>query len=261
MVPHPTIRRPPGCQSGLVLRVATLNVQNDEGDPRRLGLLADGLRQLAPDVLALQEVVAPGQRETLAAAAGLTHATHQDEVIGPLPPPADRFGGACVLTRWPHRVVAVREHRPADAADVHRWTLAVAVEPPDAGELLLVVPTTPWQPDAAGAREDQAREVLALVRAHPRAVVAGDLNATPDEAGVRHLTRHLTDAWRVAGDGPGHTWPTDAAPDRRRRVDYVLVAPPARVRAAWLFCDRPVAGLLPSDHAGVAADVDLDVTG
>jgi hypothetical protein len=37
-------------------RILTLNVQNDEGDPRRQELLNRELRRLEPDLVALQEV-------------------------------------------------------------------------------------------------------------------------------------------------------------------------------------------------------------
>ncbi|MDQ2707754.1 MAG: hypothetical protein M3Z25_09020 [Actinomycetota bacterium] len=39
------------------LRVLTINVQNEEGDPRRLELLNRELRRLDPDIVALQEVI------------------------------------------------------------------------------------------------------------------------------------------------------------------------------------------------------------
>ena len=42
------------------LRVLTINVQNDEGDPRRTRLLNQETRRLSPDLVALQEVCYPG---------------------------------------------------------------------------------------------------------------------------------------------------------------------------------------------------------
>jgi endonuclease/exonuclease/phosphatase family metal-dependent hydrolase len=60
------------------LRVLTINVQNDQGDPRRAGLLNRELRRLAPDLVALQEVCYPGRRDHLAELVGGTglSATH-----------------------------------------------------------------------------------------------------------------------------------------------------------------------------------------
>jgi endonuclease/exonuclease/phosphatase family metal-dependent hydrolase len=79
----------------------------------------------------------------------------------------------------------------------------------------------------------------------------------------------FTDAWAVAGDGDGHTWTVDnplaakeiarllGDPSHRRRIDYVLAGPPARVRSAALVGTRPVDGVWLSDHFGVLADVDV----
>src|ERR1039458_1964544 len=47
------------------LRILTINVQNDEGDPRRLGLINSELRRLDPDIVAFQEVLRTGERDQL----------------------------------------------------------------------------------------------------------------------------------------------------------------------------------------------------
>jgi endonuclease/exonuclease/phosphatase family metal-dependent hydrolase len=47
------------------VRVVTLDVWNTEGDPRRLDLINRELRTLAPDLLALQEVVQTDDRNSL----------------------------------------------------------------------------------------------------------------------------------------------------------------------------------------------------
>jgi endonuclease/exonuclease/phosphatase family metal-dependent hydrolase len=241
------------------LRVLTMNVQNDEGDPRRAGLLNAELRRLDPDLVALQEVCYPDRRDHLSeltTGTGLRHTTHQAGVLERRLPEADRYGGTAVATRWPHRVVEVAEHRPDRPADVHWWTLAVTVDLPDAGELLLITPTTPWQPGAGTARERQAAGIIDLAARHGTAlptIIAGDLNADPRAASVRRLTAHYRDAWAVAGEGPGHTW-FEGGP---RRIDYVFAGPGAAILSARLVADRPVDGVRLSDHAGVLADLHL----
>jgi endonuclease/exonuclease/phosphatase family metal-dependent hydrolase len=96
------------------LRVLTINVQNDEGDPRRLDVLNQGIRRLAPDLVALQEVLPPGDRSHLADlldGTGLV-GTHQADALAYAPPWMDRYGGGAVATRWPHRVVEVLDLLP-----------------------------------------------------------------------------------------------------------------------------------------------------
>jgi endonuclease/exonuclease/phosphatase family metal-dependent hydrolase len=270
------------------LRVLTINVQNDEGDPRRTGLLNQEIRRLAPDLVAFQEVCYPGRRDQLAelvAGTGL-HTTHQAAVLDRLPPDGDRYGGTAIATRRPHRVLEVLENR---TGDVHWWTLAVSVPVPSLGEQLFIVPTTPWRLDAEAARERQAIEITELDARHRTGlptIIAGDLNAGPDASSIRYLSglqalqgrsAHYHDAWAVGGAGPGHTWTVDnplaaaeiervlGQPGHRRRIDYVFVGsahahPRARARivAARLIADRPVDGVWLSDHAGVVADLDVE---
>jgi endonuclease/exonuclease/phosphatase family metal-dependent hydrolase len=276
------------------LRVLTLNVQNDEGDPRRTGLLNQELRRLAPDLVAFQEVCYPGKRDQLAelvTGTGL-YPTHQAGVLDGLPPNADRYGGTAVATRWPHRVRGIVEDRMAGAPDVYWWTLAVSVPVPELGELLFITPTTSWRLDTEAARERQAVQVTDLDARHRTTlptIIAGDLNAGPEAASIRYLSGlqtlngrgvHYHDAWTVAGHGPGHTWTVDnpvaaaeierviGQPGHRRRIDYVFVGsahahPQARARivSARLVADRQVDGVWLSDHAGVLVDVDVEPLG
>jgi endonuclease/exonuclease/phosphatase family metal-dependent hydrolase len=272
------------------LRVLTINMQNDEGDPRRLALLNQGLRELAPDLVAFQEVIRTPQRDQLDAlleGTGLT-GTHQADVMSHQPPWADRYGGNALATRWPHDVLEVLDPRGSDAQDVPWCTLAAAIELPQEGELLFIVATGAWRLDAEAARERQAVAISDLDARHRRTlptIIAGDLNASPDAASVRYLTglqsiggrsAHFHDAWAIAGEGPGHTWTAEnpsaraeidqivRQPDHRRRIDYVLVggwdAHPeafAYVRSARLAFDQPSEGVWPSDHFGVVVDLEI----
>ncbi len=272
------------------VRILTINVQNDEGDPRRTRLWNQELRRLAPDLVTFQEVCYPGRRDQLAELIDGTglHATHEAGVLDHPPREAGRYGGTAVATRWPHQVREILEGRLAEAPDITWWTLAVTVALPGLGEQLVIAPTTPWRLDAGAARERQAIEVTDLDARHRTAVptiIAGDLNAGPETASIRYLSGlqtlngrsvHYHDAWTVAGNGPGHTWTVDnplaaaeierviGQPGHRRRIDYVFVGsahahPRARARilTARLVADRPVDGIWLSDHAGVLADLEV----
>jgi endonuclease/exonuclease/phosphatase family metal-dependent hydrolase len=278
----------------VALRVVTINVQNDDGDPRRAALINSELRRLGPDLVALQEVLHTPERnqlDELLDGTGL-HRTHQSAAMAYAPPWADRYGGSAVATRRPHRVVECLDLRGSDAPDVPWCTLAVVVPVPDEGELLFVVASSSWRLDAEAARERQALALTDLDARHRRdlpTIIGGDLNAEPDASSIRYLTgrqslagrsAHYHDAWAVAGDGPGWTWSADnpnarevidqivRQPGHRRRIDYVLVgswhAHPdgyCRIVSAELAFDRPVDGVWPSDHFGVVADVEIGMTG
>jgi endonuclease/exonuclease/phosphatase family metal-dependent hydrolase len=272
------------------LRILTINLQNDEGDPRRLGLLNRELRRVDPDVVALQEVISTPGRDQLGEileGTGL-HGTHQAQTLAYDPPWADRYGGSAVATRWPHRVLEALDLRLSGATDVPWCTLAVSIPLPGEGDLLFLAATASWRLDAESARERQALALTDLDARHRGAlptIIAGDFNATPDAASIRYLTGLQSlagrsacyhDAWAVAGDGPGYTWTVDNAntsdvidqivrqPNHRRRIDYVFTgswhAHPrshCHIRAAALAFDQPTDGVWPSDHLGVVVDVEI----
>jgi endonuclease/exonuclease/phosphatase family metal-dependent hydrolase len=272
------------------LRILTINVQNDEGDPRRLDLLNRELRRIDPDVVALQEVISAGPRQqldALLAGTALT-GTHQAQAMAYTPPFADRYGGSAVASRWPHHVVEVLDLRLAGATDVPWCTLAVSIPLPGEGEVLFIAATASWRLDAEDARERQAVALADLDARHRRAlptIIAGDFNAAPEAASIRYLTGQQSiggrsvcyhDAWAVAGSGPGYTWTVDnpnaravieqivGQPAHRRRIDYVFLGsrhahPSAhcQVQGAALAFDQPDDGIRPSDHYGVVVDVEI----
>jgi endonuclease/exonuclease/phosphatase family metal-dependent hydrolase len=259
------------------IRVVTFNVWNTEGDPRRLDLINRELRHLAPDLVALQEVVQTDKERSLPRLLDRTglHGTHQADLQSVVPPFSDRYGGSAVASRWPHKAVEVLDLRLANAADVPWATLAVVVDLPGEGELLFIAATAAWRSNAEAARERQAMAIADLDARHRRAlptVIAGDFNAGPEAASIRYLmgrqslggwSAFYQDAWSIAGEGAGNTFARQ--PGHRERVDYVFVggrdAHPtahARVRSAALCFDQPIDGVCLSDHFGVLVDLDVD---
>jgi endonuclease/exonuclease/phosphatase family metal-dependent hydrolase len=272
------------------IRVVTLNIWNEEGDPRRLEVINRELLELRPDFLALQEVIHNDQRSQLDALLDGTglHATHQAQTGAVIPPAAADYGGNAIATRWPHRIVEAMDLRMSDAGDVPWFTLAAMVPLPELGEVFFIAPTISWRLAAESARERQAVALTDLDSRHRTdlpTIIAGDFNATPAAASIRYLTGlqsiggrsvYYHDAWAVAGDGPGHTWSAGnpnaglevekivRQPNHRRRIDYIFVGswdahPKAycRVEAVSLAFHRPINGIWPSDHFGVLADLEI----
>lgn len=258
------------------LRIVTFNVWNTEGDPRRLDLINRELRRLAPDLVALQEVVQTEKERSLPRLLDRTglHGTHQADLQSIVPPFSDRYGGSAVASRWPHKAVEVLDLRLADATDVPWATLAVVVDLPGEGELLFIAATAAWRLNAEAARERQAMAIGDLDARHRRAlptIIAGDFNAGPHAASIRYLMGRQSlygrsvfyhDAWSVAGEGAGHTFGEKAG--RRDRVDYVFIGgrdahstAHARVQSATLCFDQPIDGVRLSDHFGVVVDLDI----
>lgn len=83
---------------------------------------------------------------------------------------------------------------------------------------------------------------------HRPTVLVGDLNATAETPEMAAMTKHLDDAWPVAGRGDGFT---HDAQTPHARIDYVLVSPGVEPdRAKVLTTDA-------SDHLPVTVEISL----
>lgn len=265
------------------LRVLTANIWARNGPYRRREpLLREQVANLAPDLIALQEVEAgPGdsnQAEDLFGALGyhVVYEPREGEYVGD--------PGLAVLSKYPvleHRLLELPHRGPCLAAHVRApfgtlWFCSA-------------VPMGGWphqevqREDEAVALDDRLAELAEDDDLPP--VLAGDFDASPDGASIRFLTGRQSlhgqstswiDAWAVAGDGsPGATWTSDnlyvapfsatvfAEPVHSRRIDYVFVGSPFRwrprivVRSCSVVLTDPRDGP-PSDHYGVVADLEVD---
>jgi endonuclease/exonuclease/phosphatase family metal-dependent hydrolase len=146
------------------------------------------------------------------------------------------------------------------------------------GPILAYCVALDWPPHASAVRMHALRHLAGVIHDDVRAtkaavVVAGDFNAGPDSdemrmlVGLREPARPgfvLFDAWDHAS-GSGATWARSnpwAAPTLlpERRIDYVLTGWPRRggvgsATVAGLAGTEPIAGLVPSDHYAVYADL------
>ncbi|MFI7344928.1 endonuclease/exonuclease/phosphatase family protein [Streptomyces sp. NPDC049936] len=261
------------------MRVVTWNLWWRFGGwaERQKGILAV-LRELRPDVVGLQEVWSDGEGEDLAGWLARELGLHWAWAASPAPGRwqrrigDDTVGiGTAVLSRRPVVESAVlRLPAPAELDD-GRQALYVRLDGPGHQVPFFTVHLT----SGAGASEVRRAQLAALVdfvAAHRHGtafppVVTGDFNAAPDSPEVRALrTAGLHDAWDHAAPGlPSATrLPDDPGTHPGgpgARIDHVYVGPAGpgglgRVRAVRRAGDRPVGGVLPSDHAAVVADLD-----
>ncbi|MCI0383310.1 endonuclease/exonuclease/phosphatase family protein [Streptomyces sp. CNQ085] len=269
------------------MRVMTWNLWWRFGPWReRYGAILVTLRELRPDAVGLQEVwVRDGEN----LAARLAHDLDMHWTWAPWNVPVrwrkrlddPELGvGNAVLSRWPVADRALATLPPA-GSDHERVALYTLLEAPGRPVPFFTTHLT----SAAHASALRRRQVAALagfVAAHRGGtdfppVVTGDLNAPPDSDEIRLLGgsrtapavegQVLLDAWEYADPAaPAATRdaanPYVAATFRpSARVDYVHVGPPSgpgglgRVTAVRRAGDGPVAGIWPSDHAAVVADL------
>lgn len=186
------------------LRVVTINVQNDEGNLRRMELLNAELRRLEPDL------VSPRWPHRVVEVLDLRPAGAMDvpwatvAAIVPLPDEGDLLFSSATAS-WRLEAESVRGREAMALADLdarHRTDLPTII----AGDFNA-------DPDAASIRYLTGRQSLA----------------------GRSVLYH--DAWEVGGNGPGHTWSVDnpnaaaqigqivRQPGHRRRIDSSSPAP------------------------------------
>jgi endonuclease/exonuclease/phosphatase family metal-dependent hydrolase len=249
------------------MRVATFNILNGRSpEDGRVDLdrFAAAIRDLDPDVLALQEVDRAQDRSghadlTAVAAEAMGAVDHRfvpalcgtpggewTAATGDEPPGTPAYGVA-LLTRFPAhgwhvvRLPALRGRAPYRFYD-QRWPHLVTDEPrvgmsvrldSPLGELTVATTHLSFLP---GWNVVQLRRLMRALRGNPQLVLAGDLNLGP--AAARRVTR-LESAATAA------TFPADAPV---RQIDHLLAAGLPAARSAG----ARETGL--SDHRALLAD-------
>lgn len=240
------------------MRIVTLNTWKNEGQyERRLALMAEGLGELEPDVVCLQECFQAQGWDTaahLSEALGLVALSaparrklrrHQGEIV-------DSASGLAMLCREPP-LTAGRIALPSDPADGERIGQWANVAP---GLRVLNLHLTHLRgPQAANLRQAQLVQAISYA-AQPGCslLVAGDLNAAaqaPELASIAAALDHHAAA-TLQGER------ADGGPSPVAAIDHLALLQPADWKIVRRFraLDRPDAeGWYPSDHAAVVADL------
>jgi len=277
-------------EAPVVIRVVSFNVLHGgpwsgfTGDgqrlERRLELVAEGLAELRPDIVALQEASVSRRLGNvparLAERLGLHHV---------YAPATSHVFGDGLLSRLVvgalgfHEGSAILSRFPIAAWDVH--TLPRCDRYLDPRIVVRARLATPWGDldvfSAHTSRDPcQVRRVAEIVGLHRNgfpSLLMGDFNNVETSAVIRALTEEagFVDTYRRANPGArGVTvWQRVDAPvaTASRRVDYVFLVPGLRVaggiRASRVILDTPHrfadgSVLWPSDHYGVFTEVELD---
>jgi endonuclease/exonuclease/phosphatase family metal-dependent hydrolase len=262
------------------VRVVVQNLWGIRGDwESRRAVIAAGLRELAPDLVAFAEAIKTDDYDQAADLLGpdyhLFHAATRH----------DNGDGAVMATRWPlGERYEVDLHVTRRTADFACTTLIAEVLAPQPYAPLLFANHMPnWQLQFERERELQAVAAARVLEElaggfDTHVVIAGDLTADPDAASVRFLTGRQSlegmsvcyrDAWEsMHPDECGETYTSANAllPDwdwPSKRLDYVFVrcglhgGPTLEVTTCERIFNKPVGGIWASDHFGVVADLEL----
>jgi endonuclease/exonuclease/phosphatase family metal-dependent hydrolase len=87
----------------------------------------------------------------------------------------------------------------------------------------------------------------------PPHVLGGDFNEGPEGAAAAWISKRLWDAFAVAGDGAGETFPSHSP---RARIDYLFVSNGITVERCWV--GKASNQLEASDHLPLFADVTVN---
>jgi endonuclease/exonuclease/phosphatase family metal-dependent hydrolase len=246
--------------------VATLNLFNRMGQwGHRAPLVIDQLEELAPDVIALQEVDLvldqgmwisrqinkrlPGQPHYR-----IKHATNTGQRAS--------FHSIATLAK-----VEFLEHEILDLMTFERVAQRMVFL---AGERPFVFVNTHLHhpPEATQERVEQIELIFAWLDRDARAlptVALGDFNAYTGEPAVALMKSRFRSAYETArGAEPEKTWTTpvntyDPAP--HGTLDYIFISPEFRVVDAGLAFDKPDRldpNMYPSDHLGLYARLALE---
>lgn len=230
------------------LRVLTYNIHHGEGEDGRFDLerLAEVIRSVAPDLVALQEVDRRTTRSSgVDQAAELGRLTGLYHVFGKAMDFQGGGYGEAILSRIPP--LKTRNH-PLSAAAGHepRALLEVVIEPHGPGTAIRFF-ATHLDHQTEEQRLDQMEQIAEIAGADPSPMIlAGDLNARPGSPPITLLSA----SWIEATNQPGLlTFPSK---NPRVKIDYVFYRPAGAFKVVSVKAlDEPIA----SDHCPVLVEL------
>mmetsp|Transcript_6477 Transcript_6477/g.16355 ORF Transcript_6477/g.16355 Transcript_6477/m.16355 type:complete len:306 (-) Transcript_6477:1636-2553(-) len=150
------------------------------------------------------------------------------------------------------------KHPPGSGDGNRRVTQVVTLSLPERFDTELSVVNTHFSYAAAELATNVNQTIDALTRLSLRAapfVVVGDMNATPDNAGLHALSTCCTDVWSyLHRDDQGFTFPSTSP---SKRIDFIWASPAMlpHIRDVRIVLTSPVYGVFASDHFGLLAEL------
>ncbi len=207
------------------IRVISYNIHHGEGSDGKIDLerIAKLLKAESPDLVAVNEVDQGTNRtHKIDMPAELARLTGMKAVFEKNIDHDGGLYGNAVLSRLP-----IRRHKnhklPSNYEGEQRGVLEIELGDKDESEPLLFLAThLDYRPDDTERKWSikKIEEILADRQKAP-AILAGDLNASPDSAVMAEFAK----TWRRANDKDLSTFP---AAKPTKQIDYILVRPAAR---------------------------------
>lgn len=240
------------------ISVVTLNLYHDKDNwPKREALIVAELRELQPDVIALQEVLQhpglPNQAESLAQALGYTA-----YFVSVDPPGAEKRYGNALLTRHP---VLARDAHPL--LPLANYRIAGMVRLQLHGRVINFYFTHLHDAiEGSDIRSRQVSDLLAFIDAtadNAPSIVAGDFNTTVDSPELRPLIARFASSYdamhpdALSNPAANATLNIKYFPNDRRRIDHIFYQRGAfQTMQSQIIFDHPDSeGTSATDHYGL----------
>ncbi|WP_345686549.1 endonuclease/exonuclease/phosphatase family protein [Novipirellula caenicola] len=233
------------------LRVLSYNIHHGEGIDGQLDLqrIAAVINSVKPDLVALQEVDQNvGRSQSVDQPAELARLTDMNVVFGANIPLQGGHYGNAILSRYPVRAHTNRM-LPNLADGEQRGYIEATIQIPGVAEPLLLMATHLDHRRDERERLESADAINASVKKakQPIALLAGDMNATPDSETMKRLGA----MWTSVTDAP---IPTIPVTEPKRQIDFILYRPQNRWNVVEVnVLDEAVA----SDHRAIFAVLQL----
>ncbi|MEZ6056760.1 MAG: endonuclease/exonuclease/phosphatase family protein [Planctomycetaceae bacterium] len=233
------------------LRLLSYNIHHGEGVDRNLDLerIADVILSVKPDLVALQEVDQKVKRtESIDQPTELARLTKMNVIFGANIDLQGGHYGNAVLSRFP--ITSDKNHHlPNIDNSEQRGVIEAEIKLPDSEVSLLLLAT--HLDFRADERERLASvEVInAFADKHPErhALLAGDMNATPDSKTLRQLEKN----WTRVNEKPMATVPVNQP---TQQIDYILFRPANRWKVVEV---KVLEEAVASDHRAIFAVLEL----
>jgi endonuclease/exonuclease/phosphatase family metal-dependent hydrolase len=117
----------------------------------------------------------------------------------------------------------------------------------------LTLMQTHLDPYDANLRLIQAKEVTAWAAPQPEnRILAGDMNAWPDQTSIAHYNTLYHDSWNVAlANGTATAFPGNTGQTKNGRIDYIFYSRGSTnlfVKSSQVYDTRDANGVMASDH-------------
>ena len=264
-----------------MLRIATINTWKGEGDyERRLSLLAEGLREEKVDILCCQEAFATDDdryntaavlAKDLCMTCSFSTARRKKRLFQGKR--LECTSGMAILTGADTWMLYSGSFSLPETTKDRGRVAQFAVIRKNGNTILVINVHLSHLKNGRKLRRKQMRAILShasLERPYGAVVLCGDFNAALEEDDLKALRNQsgylVYDGFLAGGGNPETSTMVTGATENRKRVDHIFVLekrknPVAKLamKNSRLILNRQDAnGIFPSDHYGVALDLEIE---